>query len=121
MFLNGSAMVGGATHHLLQGAELIAAIRTSAKYRLYSVRDEFPGLCPASDGAAIAGEIYELSYELLRDVLLPNEPIELELGVIELEDAGGALSMLLRREFLEAPIVQDITRFGGWREYLRRD
>jgi hypothetical protein len=106
-------------HHLLQGSGLIAAARTAAKYHFYSVRDEFPGLYPAPDGRAIAGEVYELSYELLRDSLLPNEPIELELGVIELEDASGALSMLLRRECLRGPDVRDITRFGGWREYLR--
>jgi hypothetical protein len=120
MFLNGTAMAGGATHHLLKGSALIAAARTIANYRFYSVRDEFPGLFRASDGSAIAGEIFELSYEVLRDVLLPNEPIELELGVIELEDGGGALSMLLRREYLGAPGVRDITQFGGWHEYLRR-
>ncbi len=107
-------------HHLLKGSELVAATRTAAKYHFYSVRDEFPGLYPAADGGAIAGEVYELSYELLRDSLLPGEPAELELSVIELEDGGGALSMRLRRECLGAPGVRDITHFGGWREYLRQ-
>jgi gamma-glutamylcyclotransferase (GGCT)/AIG2-like uncharacterized protein YtfP len=120
MFLNGTAMAGGSMHHLLEGSELVAVTRTAARYHFYSVRDEFPGLYPVAGGGAIVGEVYELSYELLRDSLLPGEPAELELSVIELEDGGGALSMRLRSENLGAPDVHDITQFGGWREYLRQ-
>ena len=32
------------------------------------------------------GELYEMGYEQLRDVLLPGEPAGLELGIIELDD-----------------------------------
>ncbi len=35
------------------------------------------------------GEVYDLSYEQLREVLLPGEPLGLELGVIELADGDG--------------------------------
>ena len=35
------------------------------------------------------GEVYDVSYEQLREVLLPAEPAGLELGVIELADGSG--------------------------------
>jgi gamma-glutamylcyclotransferase (GGCT)/AIG2-like uncharacterized protein YtfP len=119
MFLNGSAMAGGALHERLTRIHLLNVIATADKYAFYSVRDEFPGLYPSSYGGAIAGELYALSYEVLRDSLLPSEPPELELGVIELEDGTAALSMLLRTDCLRNSAVYDITRFGGWRAYLR--
>jgi hypothetical protein len=120
MFLNGGAMRGGALHHLLLGAPLLGEVRTAASYRLHSVRDEFPGLRPATtgDGRPIEGELYELSEEVLRDSLLPAEPPELELGVIELEDGSAAFSMLLRPGMEAAEGVTDISDHGGWRAYL---
>jgi gamma-glutamylcyclotransferase (GGCT)/AIG2-like uncharacterized protein YtfP len=120
MFLNGSAMEGGALHDRLTGMYLLEGIATAEKYAFYSIRDEFPGLYPSSCGGAIAGELYSLSYEVLRDTLLPSEPPELELGVIELEDGTATLSMLLRTDWLRNSTVSDITRFGGWRAYLRQ-
>jgi hypothetical protein len=96
MFLNGGGMRGGSLHHLLRGAALIAATTTAPLYRLYSVGDRYPALQlasesrhPALPGAAIAGEIYDLPLSLLRDDLLPAEPPELELGVIELGRRDG--------------------------------
>jgi gamma-glutamylcyclotransferase (GGCT)/AIG2-like uncharacterized protein YtfP len=115
MFLNGSAMSGGAMHHHLQGAPLLGRARTAPRYRFHSVRDEFPGLFPVSEGGtSIEGELFELSEEVLRDSLLPSEPPELELGVIELEDGSAAFSMVLRKPYPG----MDISEFGGWRAYL---
>lgn len=119
IFLNGGAMQGGALHHLLEGAPLLGQVRTAPRYRFYSVRDEFPGLSPAAGGGhGIAGELYELREEVLRDSLLPAEPPELELGVIELEDGSAAFAFVLRPGLEDGDGVADITRFGGWREYL---
>lgn len=118
MFLNGGAMRGGALHHLLQGAPLIGVVRSAPKYRFYSVRDEFPGMRPVADGGKpVEGELYELSEEVLRDSLLPAEPPELELGVIELEDGGAAFAMILRAGLETEPGVTDISG-SGWRDYL---
>lgn len=120
MFVNGQAMRGGDLNPALAGATFIGEVRTAARYRFYSVRDEFPGLFPVqASGAAIAGEIYAVSYARLRDRLLPREPRELELTVIELEDGSGALSMRMRDEAIDSPGVIDITEHGGWRNYLR--
>lgn len=118
MFLNGSAMRGGPAHEHLHGARLIGEVRTAPRYRFLSVRDEFPGLYPVQDGGdRIAGELYELSEEVLRDSLLPSEPPELELTVIELDDASAAFAMRLRDSALDTPGLVDITDYGGWRAY----
>jgi hypothetical protein len=124
MFLNGGGMAGGSLHHLLAGAPLIAEISTAPRYLLYSVGDRYPALqpCPegAGTGAAIAGEVYDLTLDLLRDHLLPAEPPELELGVIELANGSAALGMILRRPLPALDDLTDITGFGGWRAYLSR-
>jgi hypothetical protein len=62
--------------------------------------------------------VYEVSYEVLRERLLPEEPEELELGVIALADGSGSFSMRMRASALTAPGVVDITAHGGWHAYL---
>ncbi len=123
MFVNGQAMSGGTLHDALHRARLIGPALTAPRYRFFSVRDEFPGLHPVeSGGHAVPGELYEVEYDVLRDELLPREPAELELGVIELADGGGSLSMRMRRESLDRVDVTDISTLGGWiayRETLR--
>ena len=121
MFLNGGGMRGGGLHHLLRGAPLVAEIATAPRYRFYSVGGRYPALEPvASGGGAIAGEVYDLPLALLRDELLPAEPPELELGVIELADGSPALGMLLRHAFATPADLEDITATGSWRTYLSR-
>ena len=122
MFLNGGGMRGGSLHHLLRGAPLIAEIRTAPVYRLYSVGDRYPALRLADGpGAAIAGEVYDLPLDVLRDDLLPAEPPELELGVVKLADGTAALGMILRRPCPPLHDLTDITSYGGWRAYYSRD
>ena len=119
MFVNGGGMRGGGLHHLLRGAPLVAEITTAPRYRFYSVAGRYPALEPvASGGGAIAGEVYDLPLDVLRDELLPAEPLELELGVIELADGSPALGMLLRHPFATLADLEDITETGSWREYL---
>jgi gamma-glutamylcyclotransferase (GGCT)/AIG2-like uncharacterized protein YtfP len=119
MFLSGGGMRGGSLHHLLRGAPLVAETRTAPIYRLYSVGDRYPALQPAEDaGGAIAGEVYDLPLDVLRDDLLPAEPAELELGVIKLADGTAALGMILRRPCPVPDDLADITGYGGWRNYL---
>ncbi|MFC8520164.1 gamma-glutamylcyclotransferase [Streptomyces sp. NPDC057257] len=119
MFVNGQAMSGGTLHHALAEARLLGPVRTAPLYRFFSVREEFPGLHPVTEGgASIVGEVYEVRYEILRAKLLPEEPEELELSVIALEDGSGSLSMRMRASALTAPGVTDITAHGGWHAYL---
>lgn len=119
MFLNGQAMQGGPFHHHLRGAPQLKTTRTAPGYRFFSIRDTCPGLLPdPAVGTSIEGEVYDLPMDVLRDQLLPNEPPELEFGIIKLEDGAPCFSMILRRGEHEKAIHQEITDFGGWRAYL---
>lgn len=118
MFLNGGAMRGGPLNHLLGDAPLLGEVRTAARYRFYSVGDRFPALQEVSSGGVeVAGEVYDVPMEVLRESLLPVEPAELELGVIELADGRPSLAMVLRREFAAHVGLKDISAIGGWRAY----
>jgi Allophanate hydrolase C-terminal domain len=46
MFLTGDGMSGGPLHRHISGAPLVGERHTMPRYRFYSVRDEFPALCP---------------------------------------------------------------------------
>lgn len=134
MFLNGGAMRGGPLHHLLQGARFVGVVRTAPRYRFFSVGDRFPALAEWTEltgppevnrvggerraGVAVTGELYDVPWEVLREALLPAEPAELELGVIELEDGSGCLSMIRRRCYREPDgLYRDISDHADWRSY----
>jgi gamma-glutamylcyclotransferase (GGCT)/AIG2-like uncharacterized protein YtfP len=118
MFLNGTAMSGGADHHLVGDAPLVTSTTTAPRYRFHAVDGRYPALEDVgAGGAAVEGEVYDLSYTQLRDVLLPGEPDGLELGVIELADGSGALAMVLRREYAQHPPLVDISATGSWRAW----
>jgi gamma-glutamylcyclotransferase (GGCT)/AIG2-like uncharacterized protein YtfP len=119
LFLNGGGMRGGPVHSQLHGAPLIGETRTAPAYRFYSVRDEFPGLWAVQDGGvAVAGEVYDVPLDVMRTSLLPAEPPELELGVIELADGSSCLAFLLRKEVHErGEGLTDISEHGGWHAY----
>ncbi|MPY85936.1 MAG: gamma-glutamylcyclotransferase, partial [Actinophytocola sp.] len=83
MFLNGGGMRGGPLHDQLQGAPLVAEISSAPRYRFYAVHGDFPAMARAAGGEVgcrVAGEVYDLPLDVLRDSLLPAEPEELELG-----------------------------------------
>lgn len=117
LMTNGEGMRGGAVHHTIADQPFVGERETAPKYRFYSVRDEFPGLLPVDDGSgcSIRGELYDVSLDVVRDRFLPDEPAELELGVVELADGSSALSMVLRRS--EVGTHRDISEHGGWRAY----
>lgn len=118
IFLNGSAMRGGPLNHLLGGAPFAGEAKTASRYRFYSVGDRFPGLAPAVDGGdSVCGELFDIPLDVLRRSLLPAEPPELELGVIELDDGRSVLSMVLRKPPTSYPELIDITDVGSWKKY----
>ncbi|WP_328391912.1 allophanate hydrolase-related protein [Nocardia sp. NBC_00416] len=118
MFVNGQAMRGGSLNDALAGARYLGAVRTAPRYRFFSFDDVFPGLARVSEGGwAVPGEIYAVSYADLRENLLPREPAELELSVIELADGRGSLSMVCRRIPGPGDPASEITVPGGWREH----
>jgi hypothetical protein len=119
-FVNGQAMTGGSLNGPLQRSGVaLGPARTAPRYRFFACRDQFPALVPADTGWAVPGELYRVSYAVLRDEVLPLEPAELELSVIELADGGGALSMVLRAGVPTSdPWMTEIEAGSGWRDYL---
>ncbi|QWF82896.1 hypothetical protein HUW46_06335 [Amycolatopsis sp. CA-230715] len=118
MFLNGGGMRGGPLHEQLRGAPLVGAARSAPRYRYYSVGDRFPAMHEvASGGVSVAGEVYDLPLTVLREHLVPAEPPELELGVIELADGASCLATVLRESALSSRELLDITSWGDWRAY----
>jgi gamma-glutamylcyclotransferase (GGCT)/AIG2-like uncharacterized protein YtfP len=115
MFLNGTAMRGGDMHHLVGDAEFLGAARTAARYRFHAVDDRYPAL-EEGGSASVEGELYEIDYAQLREVLLPAEPAGLELGVIELADGSGSLAMVLRRPRPDVGTT-DISELASWRAW----
>jgi len=117
VFLNGTAMTGGADHHLTGDAVLLGPATTAPRYRFHAVDGRYPALEDVGPGGvAVAGELYDMSYRQLREVLLPGEPAGLELGVIELADGRGSLAMVLRRPHAALP-TSDISEYASWRRY----
>ena len=101
----------------------VAALQTkrAAAAGQCAVDGKYPALEDVGEGgAAVAGEVYDLSYEQLRDVLLPGEPDGLELGVVELADGSGSLAMILRREYPRLPPLEDISELASWRSYQEK-
>jgi adenine/guanine/hypoxanthine permease len=118
LFVNGTLMRGDVLHANLEGARFVSEARTAPRYRLFSIGDVHPGMVVAeSDGASVAGEIYELDLGHLEQ-LLADEPPGLGLGVVELADGEKRLGVFWVAQGLPETAV-DISRFGGWREYRR--
>lgn len=118
MFLNGGGMRGGPLHEQLRGAPLVGAARSAPRYRYYSVGDRFPAMHEvASGGVSVVGEVYDLPLPVLREHLVPAEPPELELGVIELADGASCLATVLRESALSSRELLDITSWADWRAY----
>ncbi|MQY20267.1 allophanate hydrolase-related protein [Nocardia macrotermitis] len=118
MFLNGDGMRGGALNARLDGAPLLRTARSAAKYRYYSIGDRFPAMVSTTDnGRSVSGEVYDLPLEVLRDNLIPHEPPELELGLIELDDGTACLATVLRTNLVDSPDLIDISDIGDWRAY----
>jgi gamma-glutamylcyclotransferase (GGCT)/AIG2-like uncharacterized protein YtfP len=118
MFLNGTGMSGQSTHWIVGDSPLVAATSTAPRYRFHAVGGAYPALEDVgAGGASVVGEVYDVSYEQFREVLLPAEPPGLELGVIELADGSGSFAMILRRPYAEPSDLHDISGLGSWRDY----
>lgn len=57
MFLNGTAISGGADHHLVGDAPLVATTTTAPRYRFHAVDGRYPALQDIGEGAAVEGEV----------------------------------------------------------------
>ncbi len=118
MFVNGQAMSGGEIS--FRRATFLGLASTAPVYSFFSFWDRFPGLqLKRVGGFSISGELYSVTYEILYQDLLVLEPAELELSVIQLSDGNGSLAMVVREGAESMPGVVNISKYGGWRAYLK--
>jgi allophanate hydrolase len=121
----GAHLTGLPLNHELtsRGARLIRSTRTTSRYRLYALPGTSPakpGLVRTSDGGGhgIELEIWELGVREFGSFVL-GVPSPLSIGTIEVDDGPPVHGFLC--EAAATTAAEDISRFGGWRNYLNRD
>ena len=118
-FICGSALTGQPDHKNLGDAKLVGDTQTAAKYRLYSVRGEHPGIYEVVEGGvSIKGEIYEMS-DAQHARLISSEPPDLYESPIELEDGSKISAMFYPRELVVERKYPDISQYGGWAAFKK--
>ncbi len=116
--VNGTLMRGLELNQnlLAVNATFVREAWTEPCYRLWSINDIHPAMIKAqTGGAAIALEVWAVPPQGLADVLL-KEPPGLCIGKVKLEAGETVLGVLGEPFLVEGH--REITRFGGWRNYL---
>ncbi len=116
--VNGSLMRGLALNgNLLDaGAEFSHEAKTSANYRLWSIDDSYPLMGrDETAGSKIDLEVWNLSSAGLVEVV-EKEPPGLCLGKIELQNGEWIFGVLGEPYFSKDR--EEITSWGGWRNYI---
>jgi gamma-glutamylcyclotransferase (GGCT)/AIG2-like uncharacterized protein YtfP len=115
--VNGTLMRGFALNERLlsAGAKFIREDRTSDRYRLWSINDEYPAMQRAVKGGNhIQVEVWRMSISGLIEVL-EMEPTGLCMGRIELQDNEWVFGILGEDYICQG--VKEITQYGGWRNF----
>jgi allophanate hydrolase len=103
------------------GASFSREVETTADYRLFALAGSSPakpGLLRVADGAgsAIKAEVWRLDRAGFGE-FVGKIPAPLGIGTIRLKDGGSVKGFLVEAEAVRS--AEDVSRFGGWRAYLR--
>ncbi|MGA8446213.1 MAG: allophanate hydrolase, partial [Roseiarcus sp.] len=103
------------------GASFSREVETTPDYRLFALPGSAPakpGLLRVAEGAgsAIKAEIWTLDRAGFGD-FVARIPAPLGIGTIRLEGGGSVKGFLVEAEAVKA--AEDVSRFGGWRAYLK--
>ncbi|PYI02086.1 urea amidolyase [Aspergillus sclerotiicarbonarius CBS 121057] len=106
---------------VMHEAKLVAATRTAPCYRLFALQTGSsipkPGLKRVGDGgASIEVEVWELPLQKVGG-FLTTVPSPLGIGSVELQDGRWVQGFIC--EPFGLANAEDITRFGGWRNYVQ--
>ena len=116
--VNGTLMRGFSLNkNLLDlNAEFVSETRTSLKYRIWSIQDEYPAMLrDEKAGKKIDIELWQLSPNALVSILMKDPP-GLCIGKVELENGDLVLGVLGETYMILGQ--KEITEFGGWRLYI---
>lgn len=103
------------------GASFSREVETTPDYRLFVLPGAVPakpGLLRVAEGAgsAIKAEIWTLDRAGFGE-FVAKIPAPLGVGTIRLKDGGSVKGFLVEAEAVKA--AEDVSRFGGWRAYLK--
>jgi len=119
----GAHMNGMPLNHQLvdRGGKLIRSCRTNPEYVLYALADTIPskpGLVrrPGYHGSGIEVEVWTLPVEAFGE-FVAELPEPMAIGNVTLEDGSVVKGFTCEIYAIEGS--ENITRFGGWRPYLR--
>lgn len=102
---------------LAVGATFVREAATEACYRLWSIDDGYPAMIRSpKGGAAVAVEVWSVPPAGLAAILL-REPPGLSIGKVKLADGSTMLGVIAEPIACEGQ--EEITRFGGWRAYIK--
>ena len=101
------------------GATLQSTVRTAPSYRMVLLKrgeKRLPGIWrnPA-DGVSLEGEVWSVPNTAIGDFFV-KVPHPLCLGTLELEDGSWVKGFLCEAVAYEA--AEDISEYGGWRNFL---
>jgi gamma-glutamylcyclotransferase (GGCT)/AIG2-like uncharacterized protein YtfP len=116
--VNGTLMRGFSLNKNLldHNAEFVSETRTSPRYRIWSIQDEYPAMIrDEKEGKKIDVELWKLSPDALISILM-KEPPGLSLGKVELENGDLVLGVLGEPYIIHEQ--KEIIEFGGWRRYI---
>ena len=103
-----------------RGATLVKRAQTAPKYQLFALVGGpplRPGMVRNDEiGAPIAVEVWQIPTDELGSFLI-EIPAPLGLGKVELDDGGWYTGFICEASGLTG--AEDITRFGGWKNWLR--
>lgn len=101
---------------LKAGGRFVREARTAPEYRLYTIKDVHPAMVRVKEGGSkIHLELWDVPPAGLA-AILQSEPAGLSIGKVALEDGSEVLGVLGEPWLCgDAP---DITRHGGWRNYI---
>ena len=103
------------------GGAFLREVETTRDYRLFALSGAAPpkpGLLRVADdaGAAIKAEVWALDAAAF-GAFVANIPAPLGIGTIRLSDGETVKGFLVEAEAVKA--AEDVSRFGGWRPYLK--
>ena len=103
------------------GASFSREVETTPEYRLFALPGSSPpkpGLLRVGegDGAAIKAEVWTLDPAGF-GAFVAKIPAPLGIGTIRFKDGGPVKGFLVEAEAVKT--AEDISRFGGWRAYLK--